>query len=335
MTSEEINQMKKEFKEELLKWQNKVNDVQSQLVKVRAEKLQQVNSTNETDILDVLSNIEESCASADKGLKDMDVKWSTCLDYLSERILASDQYSRLNSALLHGYKNLPNLTGLDFIIFIANEINCLFPSLRGRVLPIHIDDAHSLRTKQDRVGNKVVIIKFANRWVKYDIMRCASDLAFSPFSVTEHLTPYTLKLLSLAGELVGRQNVWTFKTIVYATYKNMKYAIKNFRDLKSLECIINSNNSRNIVQASDTDNLTPASNITTTKTYEQPDEDLREIADMARTNYLNEYPMLYQSLLQYDASQPLRGSVMRARGRPSRNGRGRGNFNHNTSYRPR
>ena len=256
-----------------------------------------------------MKEIEKKCSNATEGLKNMDKKYSACLEDLSERTLSLEQYLRKNSALLHGYKHLPNLSGLDFIMFVVDELNRLFPSLRGRVLPIHIDDAHPLKTKNNRPNNKIIIVKFANRWVKHDIMRCESDLKWTPFSVTEHLTPHTLKLLSLAGNLVGKANVCTFKTMVYATCNDMKYLIKNFRDLKSLECIVN--NESHVV-----DNLNTDQSI----------DIIKKKAETDRAKYMIDYPTIYDSLLQNNdnSSLPLKGIAVRARGRPSRYGRGRG-----------
>ena len=115
----------------------------------------------------------------------MDVEWSKCLTECIERVLDQEQYSKKNNALLHGFKNLPNLRGLDFILFIVDQLNLMIPSLRGRVLPIHIDDAQTLKTKRNRSNNKVVIINFANRWVKHELLWCQLDLKATPFAVTE------------------------------------------------------------------------------------------------------------------------------------------------------
>ena len=62
---------------------------------------------------------------------------------LSEKVEEDRQYSRFNSAILHGFKNCNlHLNDIDFIFYIANELNRMFPSLNGKILPAHIDEAH-------------------------------------------------------------------------------------------------------------------------------------------------------------------------------------------------
>ena len=320
-TGDEIEDMKRKFQEEISEWQKKFEDLQCKVDQACAEKpCGKANSSIiQDDSSEVLNNIKKTCDDANKGLSVMKEKWSTCLEDLSERLLEQDQYSKKDNLLLRGFKNLPNLYGLDFIYFIADYINFLFPSLRGMVRPIHINDAHPLKTK--RGNNNVVIIKFCNRWVKHDILRCEEDLIGSPFSVTEHLTHHTLKLRSLAGNLVGRENVWTFKTKVYAAHNGMKYVIRKLNDLKSLETII-----LNTASSSSNDGApcTPANvQLNTTNNSVQSAQNIRHEAVIDRSKYILNYPSLYDSLTVHNDnnSQPFRGTTMR--GKPSRNGRGR------------
>ena len=128
-----------------------------------------------------------------QGLADMEKRVCRWVQDLSEQHQISEQYQKKNNIIIRGYRyNLPNMNNLDFIQATANELNNLFPSLNGQVLPIHIDDAHPLANK------KTVIVKFSNRWVKNEIMRCKGDLQNSCLYVTEHLTPHTLKLIDSA-----------------------------------------------------------------------------------------------------------------------------------------
>lgn len=166
-------------------------------------------------------------------MADMESKWESRFQKLIDDFNRSDQYSRLNSLLLHGYKNLPPYHGAQFIHFICHELNFLFPSLNGRILPMHIDDAHPLKTKRNG-KSQVVIVKFVNRWIKDEIMKCKDDLFNTGLTLTEHLTANTLSLLSAAGKVVGPNNVWVFKTIVYAQSSGHISPIKCLADINKL-----------------------------------------------------------------------------------------------------
>ena len=271
------------------------------------------------------------CNVAEKGLSEMNNKWNECLAACTQEILDQRQYSQLNSLLLHGFKKLPNLRGLDFICFIADQINFMFPSLRGRVLPIHIDDAHPLKTKRNSDNNKVVIVKFANRWVKHDILRCERDLSRTPFAVTEHLTDHTLKLLNLAGELVGHGNTWTFKTMVHAQFNGLQYVIKNFNDLKSLEELINKQQRDISSTHTDITNPQPQIPITNSSSSQIIVAANEQSVTSVSAQYKLNYPSLHEALIQRGKrTQPIRGYIMR--GMPSRNGRGGGGGSRGSNY---
>ena len=327
-TEQELRDLKYSFQQEITHWQSKFNEVQKQLENVRVEA---DNSIVPKPCQEDVKVIQSNCDAATKGLDEMNKKWSKCLEGITERLLESDQYSKKNNLLLHGFRRLPNLNGLDFIFFIADLINRLFPSLRGIVRPIHIDDAHPLKTRNDNQNNKVVIVKFANRWVKHDILRCELDLEGTPFKVTEHLTAHTLKLKSLAGDLAGKDNVWTFKTQVYVQYDNKKYTIRNFTDLKSLERLIHPISVTNTILGRDSSINTQRDNDSQHLANDKfcDLEQVTREARAAREHYLLNYPSLYDSmLLNNNNSQPFRGTSYVMRGRPSRNGRGRGFARH-------
>ena len=136
----------------------------------------------------------------------------------------------LNDALIHGFKRLPDLQGPAFIFSICGEINRRFPSLPFPILPIHIDDAHPLRTRR-KTRKKVVIIRFSNRWVKDILMSCAEDLEGTGLLLTEHLSGFTLRLRSETAKIVGADNTETRKSKVYAKRNGVLTVIRNQNDL--------------------------------------------------------------------------------------------------------
>ena len=56
---------------------------------------------NDSYIARNLKKLENDCASARKGLSDMNAKWSKHLATCSERVCDHEQYSRRDSLLLH------------------------------------------------------------------------------------------------------------------------------------------------------------------------------------------------------------------------------------------
>ena len=307
-TEEEVRELKRAYLAEIDSWKSKFQGVSSELMTIKESAKQEsvpAPIVSEEACSSTVQKLLVTCDDAVKGLSAMKNKWGTCLDNLTDRVLQGEQYSRENNGLLNGYKSLPNIHGFDFILFIVNELNCLFPSKRGRILPIHIDDAHPLKTTSK---GKTVIIKFANRWVLHDILRCQNDLKGTPFTISEHLTSHTRKVMSLAGDLVGKDNVYNFKTKVYAIHASKHYMLRNFNDIKKFENLIY-----------------PAPPL-------PPQTDDAEFnAHVAEVDVTNTQAPIFDYQGLYDSIQtdnmrtatPLRGRSL-MRGRPSRNGRGRG-----------
>ena len=229
-----------EFNNELNYWKSQCKLVQSNLDEhIKKAKEEKKKGTEENTVeVEYLTKLKEVIIRSQEGMELLEKKYGNWLVNLSDRFFESDQYSKKGNLLIHGYKYLPNIHGADFILFAANEINNLFPSLRGRVTPFHIDDAHPLKTKKNR--GKVIIIKFTNRWIKNEILKCKEDLNGSSFMVTEHLTAHTQELLSAANNLVGKENVSVTNTIVSAKFDGHKYTLRNYTDLNQLDIDVKS-----------------------------------------------------------------------------------------------
>ena len=80
----------------------------------------------------------------------------------------------------------------------------------------------------------MVIVKFRNRFAKYDILENRSKLKGSGVSVTEHLTAANLQLLADTRKVVGFTNVWTSQTKILANFENTITHIKNTADIDDL-----------------------------------------------------------------------------------------------------
>ena len=162
-------------------------------------------------------------------LKDVNGK----LKELNEKIENDRQYSRFNSAIIQGVKNLRlDLNDIDFIFYTAELLNSLFPPLGGKILPIHIDEAHPLKKRK---GGTMLLIKFTNRWVKRGILNCQSDLEGSHIFISEHLSQYTQDLQSAAKELAGKQHVQVIKNVVHARYGGKELKIRCSKDIEVLK----------------------------------------------------------------------------------------------------
>ena len=187
--------------------------------------------------------------------------------------------------------------------------------------------------------HKTVIIKFSNRWVKNEVLKRRHELDGSGLTVTEHLTPHTLQLLSAANKIVGDENTWIHNTIVFAQYAGIRYSIKTFKDLDLLSEKANNElpSIQNTPSISSPVMNTPLTQVSESTVSEAPSSVTTSVLvsgtptetavpNQQNKHYMNEYelnyPSLYQTLLFNKI--PSRSSTMRMRGMPSRNGRGRG-----------
>ena len=244
---EEMKKREDELKEEMLRWKTRclmvektAEDMQERVKKIEEKALPEVPTEETQSLKRILGLLHQDVQSINEGFNSLGEKTTDMFqslkgDYavLKQELEESRQYSMLNNALLHGFKRLPDLRGAAFICSIANKLNELFPSLSGPILPIHIDDAHPLRTKK-RNRTKVVIIRFANRWVKEELFNCRVDLEGTGLLLTEHLTDLSRKLLSEAASIVGKNNASVHKTRVYAKCNGIKYIIKTEKDIANL-----------------------------------------------------------------------------------------------------
>ena len=238
---EEMRKKEIEWKKEMLYWKNRCIEVEERIdevaVQVEKNEVKDPSEVKDHGIKEALASMKDDIIKANNGVQDMDRKWSSWFQTLSDKQEVADQHSRKNNALIHGFTNLPHLNGTAFIEFIANELNRLFPSLNGVIYPMHIDDAHPLKTKNSR--SRVVIIRFVNRWLKNELINCQDDLYNTGLSITEHLTPHTIRLLKSTEKLIGTRNTHVFNTVVHAKFQNTNFVIKTENDLNKLKEAVN------------------------------------------------------------------------------------------------
>ena len=168
------------------------------------------SETSKNVDIEALSSIKQEAVSASAGLQELQKRWSY-LDYNLNnclyRLNRSEQYSRLNSLLLHGFPKIPKdkKHGRALKAFLLEELNKLFPDLEGGpVQPDQIEFGHTLKTRRNR--KHVVIIKFSCRFTRNAIFYAKSQLPKGcGVSVSEHLTTENLQLLNEAKKGCGRQ----------------------------------------------------------------------------------------------------------------------------------
>ena len=95
VSQEDIAKCKDEFKAESMQWQNKYHDLEQEVMKLRANYVQEndKNACNQPNLVSI-DRIVNECKEARNGLEVMEEKWSQCLEIWSEKILAQDQYSK-------------------------------------------------------------------------------------------------------------------------------------------------------------------------------------------------------------------------------------------------
>ena len=251
---EALMRKEEELNKELCLWEKRCLSVEKTAaeVKEKVKKMEEENSLSEENkneesqsIKGIISALHDDIQNVNMGftglgLKSTEMFSSIKQEYADLRFRHEQlrQYSMLNNALIHGFTRLPNLKGTAFIFSITEKLNQLFPSLPYPILPSHIDDAHPLRTR-NRNSRKVVIIRFANRWVKDILMDCQWDLRGTGLRLTEHLTDCTRDLQSQAAKIVGYYNATVVKTKVYAKHNGMNFNIRCQKDIDDLRNRVN------------------------------------------------------------------------------------------------
>ena len=317
-------------------WNDKIEALEAEVAVLRQNRQSNANSSTPGDD-SVLEIIEKECKLARSGIAAENQKWNQRLDNCTEMIHIQNQYSRKNDGMFEGFEWLPNLKGYDFIDSTCKMINNRFPSLRGKVHPIHIDDAHPLPSKKG--DRKTVIVRFSNRWVKDEIFKCKKDLKGTPITLKEHLTPHTRKLKELAGLLVGNDNVSIYKTIVYAKFDNRSFTIKSLSDLKALELTMkapagetlpgpvsdtafNGSSESPPPPANEGNDIVSVSGPIVTSPSDNEGNAIEFLRESQGDAFILNYPELYSSLFN-TTSRAAQNLPPKARGKVSRNGRGR------------
>ena len=231
-------------KEELLKkikfWEDKYEDLSGNYNKLsdKFEEVAKNNSNNPSpqDPLTELSTMKKQISNALRDFKILaeEVR-SNSSSKNKERIEEIDQYLHKNS-LFHKMIPPSNSYGIDFIKWIVNEINKLFPGLEIPVQLCHIDAAHPLKTKRNT--HSVVIVKFTCRWMKDEVYKRRShlkDTSHNDISITEHLTSSTKELLETTRSIVGKDTkVFTNNCVINLKFNNRKFFVKTYKDIQYL-----------------------------------------------------------------------------------------------------
>ena len=220
-------------------------------------------STDVSPSSQLILELKSDVGKAMTGLTQIEQKFqhaiqcqSIKLTHVEEKVLEIDQYNCRPSLVVHGLTGIPKKQyGSEFYKFILEFLNNNLPSMECLVERNHIDIAHTLKTKKE--GRKsVLLIKFANRWVRDMIFYSKSDLKKSAkgIAITEHLRPHTIALLEDAKKVFGRDNVWIKNGIVHTNISGNKTQIHNFRQLNAL---IAPNHTLSVPSTSNSNILTP------------------------------------------------------------------------------
>lgn len=222
------------MQEQLDFWKGKCLSIKGQMDEEIA--IRQSQSTNNVPTLsiDPILLLKKELNAVTQGLTAVEQLCHSHFLSLSEDKEIDRQYSRKNSILLHGYKDLPKVNKHQFVLQTVDELNFLFPGFG--IHPFHIDDAHPLPSKRNH-SNKLVVVKFKNRWLKRLIVERFEGrrLRRPGISVSQHLTDYTRQLEKLAVQVVGPQNVSVEDTIIHAHCSGRSFTIKYGSDISTLK----------------------------------------------------------------------------------------------------
>ena len=153
------------------------------------------NCCNNNGILAQILDIAKTTADDIKQFKQTSTDLQSSVKVMTTKIADFAQYSRINSLLFHNLQNVPTkVHGYEFAHFIVNTINHLLGGFLYYQLQLSdIEYAHILPTRTGKSKKPVVIVKFRNRFAKYDVYDNRKNLKGTGVSITEHLTAANLK----------------------------------------------------------------------------------------------------------------------------------------------
>ena len=208
----------------------KLTPTDIQLLKEEVTHLKEVMSGFVAEIKSLKQAVTENCNAELKKVKIL--------------VNDQDQYNRKNNAMFTSLASPPPTTDPSgklirnpnenaiFCQFIANQLNHYLPNLSIPVSLNTIDTAHPLRNNCK--GESVVIVRFANRHQKHEILGHKKHLMNFGISVYEQLTPMNVDLLKKTKAKVGALNAWSTNGKIYARTDKGKVHITLDTDLNEL-----------------------------------------------------------------------------------------------------
>lgn len=194
------------------------------------EKLEWSNSCLQEDMKSMVNSHENLDAKVSEINHD--------LFSVEDRIDDHDQYTRRNSLLIHGLKDVPrNYPEKDFIEYACQKINHLAPS-DIQISPFLIDTAHVLATRRkSRNQTKVIIVKFKLRWMRNKVIEEYQNYFYKfhrGINITEHLCDQRKHLLKKCQTTLGKQNAWTEQGVVLGLINGKTRPIRSGKHLSTL-----------------------------------------------------------------------------------------------------
>ena len=255
---------------------------------------------------------------------------------ISIRLDHQEAYSRLNSLLLHGLKDLPIFSkdekgkSLKFCRWVKEAINTLFEEKLDFTLHTDdIDTAHVLRTRKG--NSNVVIVKFVRRSIRNLYWYGKNALKNTGISLTEHLTAKNLELLRAAKDAVGDKCVWTNQCVVYVQANQIKKRISCKQDLIQHTGVTEVNVTDPFSDLCTRDHQYPSTAIADPQIFPDKTPDSQQfIPATYQSVVVQPNPNNHNQLQQTDINNyQYTNHSFSARGYSSHRGRGRGNNQNN------